>query len=250
MRQVLPHPIDVVDPAAAYAADARPTPPDRPWVLLDMVASLDGAVSVGGRSGGLSSPGDRAVFHGLRALADAVLVGAGTARAERYGPTRVPPAVVARRVADGRAPQPELVVVSASLSFPADQPFLTAAGAPAVVATVVDADPVRRAELAGRTELLDVGEGSVDPGRLLSALAARGHRVVLCEGGPMLNGALAEHDLVDEVCLSMAPLAVGGAAGRILEGPALDPPHPFALDRVLEEDGVLFLRYLRRSSTA
>lgn len=250
MRQVLPRAIDDVDPAAVYAADARPAPPGRPWVLLDMVASADGAVSVAGRSGGLSSPGDRAVFHGLRALADAVLVGAGTARAERYGPTRLAPEVVERRVAAGRAPQPELVVVSASLAFPDDQPFLGDAGGRAVIATVRDADPDRRAALGARAELLDVGDHAVDLSLLLATLAVRGHRVVLCEGGPTLNGALAAEDLVDELCLSVAPLVVSGSAGRIVEGPALPTPQDLVLDRVLEQDGSLFLRYVRRSSTA
>lgn len=250
MRQLLPEPLDDVDPAATYAADDRGSTRSRPWVLLDMVASLDGAVSVEGRSGGLSSPGDRAVFHGLRALADAVLVGAGTARAERYGPTRVPPEVVERRLAAGQAAQPELVVVSASLSFPDDQPFLAATGGRPVIATVAAADPARRAALAERVELVDVGDDAVDPVRLVAALGHRGHRVVLCEGGPTLNGTLAEHDLVDEICLSVSPLAVSGTAGRIVHGPPLDPPHRFALERVLEEDAVLFLRYVRRSSTA
>lgn len=244
MRQLLPYPAPDVDVLATYAADARPARPDRPWVLLDMVASADGAMTVDGRSRGLSSPGDRLVFHSLRVLADVILVGAGTARAERYGPPRLPEDAQRARVAADRPPQPTLVVVSASLHFPDDQPFLQAGAPRPTIATVGTADPAQRAALAERADVLVAGEQALDPAALLRALRSQGHEVVLCEGGPTLNGALAARGLIDEVCLSVAPLMVSGPAGRIVDGPQLAAPATMTLDRALEEDGTLFLRYL------
>lgn len=90
-----------------------------------------------------------------------------------------------------------------------------------------------------------MGDHGVDPARLVAALAERGHQVALCEGGPTLNGTLLARDLVDELCTTVAPLAAGGTAGRIVSGAAPDGPRRFVLDRVLTEDGSLFLRHVR-----
>src|SRR5687768_3511645 len=88
MRRLWPEPGTVEDVGALVAADARPAHPSRPWLLVNMVASLDGAITIEERSGGLGGEGDRAMFFALRHIADVILVGAGTARAEDYGPTR------------------------------------------------------------------------------------------------------------------------------------------------------------------
>lgn len=246
MRQLLPDPIDDIDALACYAADRRDAPEGSVWLLIDMVASLDGATSVEGRSAGLSSPGDRSVFHALRAVADAIVVGAQTARSERYRLPSLPDPIAEKRVAAGRRPAPELVVVSHRLRFPDDPPFLTSDGPRAVIATATDADPARLAELSARAEVIAVGRDTVDPALLLAALAGRGHRVVVCEGGPTLNGVLLEADAVDEICLSIAPIAVSGAASRAVVGDVGRVPTRFDVARVLEQDGTLFVRYVRR----
>jgi 5-amino-6-(5-phosphoribosylamino)uracil reductase len=183
-----------------------------PFVRANFVASADGAVSVDGRSAGLGSPADHRVFVMLRRLADVILVGAGTARAEDYRGARKP--------TRGR-----------------DAP-------PPIVLTLASAPPERRERLAaagGDVVALD----RLTPDLVLAELARRGLRRVLCEGGPTLFGELVAADAVDELCLTVSPVLVGGTAGRIATGPASEHRQPLELADALHEDGVLLLRYRR-----
>jgi len=239
VRQLLPHPRDDVDPVALYAADARPAPPGRPWVVVNMIASVDGATAVEGRSGALGGPADRIVFGALRAVADAVLVGAGTVRAERYGPVR----------ARGDRPPARVAVVTASGDLDPSLRLFTEAdpASPPPLVLTSDACPApRRAALEAVAEVVVAGEQRVDLGRALTHLADRGASVVLAEGGPSLNGQLVADGLVDEWCLTLAPTLVGGLSPRAAVGP---PPstgiEPLRLDRLLAEGDLCFARYLR-----
>lgn len=246
MRQLLPLPGDV-DPVAAYLAAPRPAPAGRPWVTVGMVSSLDGATAVGGRSGALGGEPDRTVFRAVRAIADVVLVGAGTVRAEGYGPVRLSEATLAARVEAGRsADPPRLAIVSASL----DLDLRRAADGPVrpLVLTTEDAPERRRAALAELAEVRAYGYGRVDLAAALGDVGADGARVVVCEGGPALNAALAEADLVDEWCLTLAPAVVGGDSRRVVDGaPELGGAgQRLELVSLLEEDGVLLGRWLRR----
>ena len=227
MRQLLPFPQDPVDPAALY--DDLPPAGRRPTVRLNMIASIDGATAVAGRSGGLGGPADQALFAVLRAQADVVLVAAGTVRAERYGPSKVPVAVISR---------------SCRLDW--DSPFFTAAIAPPVVITVAEAPALERKKAAGLADLIIAGERDVDPAAALGALSERGYARVLAEGGPTLNGQLAAAGLLDELCLTLSPLLAGGDAKKILAGPALAPGRGWRLRSLCEQDGFLFLRYRPR----
>jgi len=242
---------DAADPVAAYLDDARPAPPGRPWVVMGMVVSVDGATAVDGRSGGLGGPGDRRVFRALRGVADMILVGAGTVRAEGYrSPRTSDDDVLARRLADGRAPRPRLVVVSGSLDLDPEAPLFADRpdeDPPPVVATVASAPPDRRAALEPVAELVACGPNRVDLTGLLAVLDDVGAGVVLCEGGPDLNHQLLAAGLVDEVCLTISPRLVGGVGGdgrSLLAGDSLPIPARLRLDRVLAEDGFLFCRYL------
>ena len=186
--------------------------------MVNMIASADGATTVDGRSGGLGGAGDRAVFAVLRRLADVVLVGAGTVRAEGYGPPKKPGQKVAVVSRSGRLDwTSELFTSGAGLAvLPEDGP---AVPVPSVRA----------------------GHGAVD---LASALGQLEGAVVLAEGGPSLNGQLAAAGLIDELCLTIAPRLVGGEAKRIVVGaPAGEPM--LELAQLLEEDGFLFCRYVR-----
>jgi riboflavin biosynthesis pyrimidine reductase len=209
----------------------------RPWIRTNFVATLDGAATgTDGVSGTLGGEVDTRTFALLRSLADVIVVGAGTARAEAYGPIEVDPDVRARH---DLAPVPSLVLVSRTLDIPA---ALTGPGT--VVLTTTDADPKALTALRESTEVLTLGEAAIDWPAALAEFTARGWLRVLCEGGPRLHGELVGLDLVDELCLTIAPLLATGPAPRIAHGG--DPVHtPMALGHAIEADGGLMTRWVR-----
>jgi riboflavin biosynthesis pyrimidine reductase len=230
-----PDPVDLDDDALA-AHYAYPTDPAAPFVRVNFVTSADGAVSVAGLSGGLGSAADRRVFGVLRRLADVVLVGAGTVRAENYRGARLP--------TRGTDSPPPITVVTGSAELDPESGLFTDTAVPPIVLTLATAPRERRERLAaagGDVVVLD----RLTPDALLAELARRGRHRVLCEGGPSLFGALIAADAVDELCLTVAPLLAGGSAGRITRGPAGSPPRPLRLVGQLQADGVLLLRYRR-----
>jgi riboflavin biosynthesis pyrimidine reductase len=247
---------DDVDPAEVYGADSRPPPGDRPWVLGNMIASVDGAATdPTGRSAGLGGPADRQVFSAIRAVADIVLAGAGTVRTERYGPARLPPALQDARLARGQSARPRVAVVTRSLALDLELPLFREAtdeDRPIVITTTASMDRVRSTggatatqDLATVAEIIVAGDESVDWGAALPALRATARAgVVLVEGGPNTIGQLVAADLLDELCVTVSP-QLAGAGGLRIVGVGLEAPRHLALDRVLVEDDYLFLRYLR-----
>jgi riboflavin biosynthesis pyrimidine reductase len=247
MRRLWPDPGEVEDITALVAAEARPAPDDRPWVLVNMIASLDGAIAVEGRSGGLGGPADKAMFSALRGVADVILVGAGTARGERYGPARPSEAIRAARRQRGQHEAPRIALVTRSLDLDLGAALFTEVERPSIVITCAAADPDRQAAAAKVAELVVVGEDRVDLVAAMAALRTSGAEVVTCEGGPSLNGHLVAADLLDEWDLTLSPLLVGGGAGRASRG--AHPAHPVGmrLDRLVEADAHLLGRWLRAS---
>jgi riboflavin biosynthesis pyrimidine reductase len=253
VRQLLPSPSPAgpsgspaeVDPDAAYQRADRPAPDGRPWVLANFVASADGATTVEGRSGPLGSEADKAVFRILRGLADVILVGAGTVRAEGYGPARPTAPTREAREARGQRPVPPIAVVSGSLDLDLASSFFTEAVSRPVVVTHGASDPAARERLAELAEVVVAGDERVDLPAALAALRTHGP-VLLTEGGPLLLGQLAADDLLDELCLTLSPLLAGGDGPRVTAGPPIDPPLPLELALLLEHHGELFLRYVRR----
>jgi len=230
VRQLLPHPAEEIDPVAVYGGPRRPHH-DRPWLVANMIASADGAASVEGRSGGLGGPGDREVFHLLRAAADVVVAAAETVRVERYRPIRVP------------RPIP-IAIVSRSLALDLTQPLFSDAPARTIILTCDASEAGLRGQAAEVAEVVVVGGAAVDPVLALAALAERGHRVALCEGGPSLLAQLVAASVLDELCLTVSPLLAGGDGPRILSGTGPGAPVRLVLDTALEDDGFLLLRYL------
>jgi riboflavin biosynthesis pyrimidine reductase len=253
MRMLWPAPLsgkdDEVDPVAVVAAEARPAPPGRPWVLANMIASTDGsATDVGGRSGGLGGAADKAMFGAIRAIADVVVAGAGTVIAEDYGPSRPPARVRDQRVARGQAPAPRIAVTSASLAIEPTRRLFAEAPPDArpLVLTVAAADPARRRALEAVADVHVVGEEQVDWERAFALLGAEvGARVVLSEGGPTTIAQLVADDLLDELCLTVAPVLVAGDGPRIAHSAAPVPDRSLSLARLLTADDQLFARYLR-----
>lgn len=221
-------------------------PPARPWLRANMVASVDGAAAVDGLSGGLSSPGDRRLFWTLRGLADVILVGAGTTRAEGYRPTRDKnDAWVPLGLRSGRPAAPPIAVVSRSLDVDPGAPFIADAPADArtIVITCASAPAPARSALSAVADVIVAGEHLVDLPAAVDELAARGLGRMLCEGGPHLLGQLASAGLLDELCLTVSPVLAGPGSPGILSGAPFASARRLSLASVLEEDGALFCRY-------
>jgi riboflavin-specific deaminase-like protein len=214
-------------------------PPDRPYLGLNMVSSLDGKATLDWRTKGLSSEVDRRVFHLLRTQADAVMVGAGTAREERYGRMTKNDELRQRRVNEGLVPDALAVVVSGRLGLPPDLPLLNDPEQRVVIATAADHE---LPGLMGDVEYARVGD---DLPRLLAYLHERhGVRSVLCEGGPTLNSFLFAAELVDELFLTISPKLLSGASAlTIVAGRELVEPADARLVSVAEAGGELFTRW-------
>lgn len=228
-------------------SDFRPIPDGRPWVAVNMVTSLDGAVAVDGRSGGLGSPADKSMFNALRQMPDAILVGAGTARAENYGPVRFDDVTRARRLDRGQAERPRLVVVSGRLDLDPSARLFEDPDQRPVVITCAGAATDARARLEPVADVLVCGDQRVDVTLAMAQLRSMGIELVLCEGGPTLNAQLADADLIDEWCWTIAPLLVAGDSMRSMHGSAPGVATALSLTRVVEADDVLLLRYARES---
>jgi 5-amino-6-(5-phosphoribosylamino)uracil reductase len=221
---------DVTDLEDRYA------PPDTRHLRMDFVQSLDGAIAVDGRSKGLQTPADLRVFRTLRNVSDAVLVGAGTARQENYGPVRITAEGQAWRARTGRRPEVPLVVVSASGGTGLDAGRL----APDTLVLTCRAG----ANASVPFEQLVHGDDTVDLAAGLAALADRGLSRLVCEGGPTLFASLLARGLVDELCLTLSPLLVGPAPHLLAAAP--DPPPALQLLSLLREDDVLLSRWAVR----
>jgi riboflavin biosynthesis pyrimidine reductase len=230
-------PVDLVE---RYARQERPT------LRVNFITSLDGAVTVDGRSGGLAGPGDKEIFDTLRMVSDALIVGAGTMRTENYDALRLDEPRRAWRRAHGLPEFPLMVVVSGSLDLDPEQLIFADAPIPPIVVTHAGVPAGRRAVIAEVAEVVTVGESSVDLPAMVAELNRRGATQLLCEGGPRLFGAFIAADLVDELCLTLSPLLTAGAAARIASGPAGTPPRAMRLRHVLTAEDMLFLRYVRR----
>ncbi|MBO0811026.1 MAG: pyrimidine reductase family protein [Microlunatus sp.] len=234
-----------LDDAALSELYAHPDPGDHAWVRTNFVSTLDGAVQGrDGRSGTINTPSDRLVFALLRTHADVVLVGAGTVRAEQYRAVDLEPWQLDLRSQLGLAPYPTLAIVTGSGDLDhgliPDRPC-----GPVLILTGTSSQ--YRPEFGPGVGVLEFDEpGRVPVPKLINALSERGLRRVLCEGGPRLNRQLHAAGLVDDLCLTLSPLVVGGDSVRSTVGPRIDEDH-FRLEHAIgADDSALLLRYLRR----
>lgn len=242
-RQLLPEPARLqVQDALDALAPVKPRSEERPYVLVNFIASADGRSAFQGRSGGLGDEGDRAMFHGLRERVDAVLVGTRTATVEGYGRILGRPERRQRRAAAGRAPEPLACLVSRSGSLPVNGPLF--AEPEARILLFCSEEP----DLDGARAQIEVIE--LDQGQLTLTTALRrmrsdyGVEMLLCEGGPTMFGSLLDEGLVDELFLTVAPkLTGGGTAPTITSGSELIEPLELELIWVLERADSLYLRY-------
>jgi riboflavin biosynthesis pyrimidine reductase len=250
LRRLRPagEPIDPGEYVAELGLWSRAGEPSaRPRTLLNMVSSADGRATVHGRSGSLSSRADQGLFHALRAPADAVLVGAGTVRTERYGRLIRDEATRELRISRGLAPEPLACVVSASLDLDPRIPLLAEPATRLMILT--PSEHAMQDAAADVGYLRAVRNRQLDLGAALHGLAADfGVQLLLCEGGPHLAREMLGAALLDEIFLSISPRLGGGdpphgAALRILAGAELEPPVELELLDTLEGDGHLFVHY-------
>ncbi|MFD5807392.1 pyrimidine reductase family protein [Rhodococcus aetherivorans] len=225
----------------AYPADLR-----SPWIRVNFVSSLDGAVAVEGRSGGLGTPSDKKVFGLLRGLADVIVVGAGTARGENYGGARTSAALRERRLEAGLSEVPPVAVVTATCHLdPGCRLFTDTTVAPVVLTCETAPGTRRRSLAAAGADVRVIAEHSIDGHAVRDALAATGWTRALCEGGPRLFGQLIADGVVDDLCLTLAPLLAAGPEGRIATAPqtavtSMRPAHVLA-----DDDGTVLTRWIR-----
>jgi riboflavin biosynthesis pyrimidine reductase len=242
VRRLLPNPGEttVDEQLDSYRPWEHPHP-DRPYVAVNFAATVDGRAAIGGVSGPIGSATDTAMLAGLRSRFEAVMIGGGTMRAERYG--RLVPSRERReqRERSGLFQEPLLAIVSGRLDLPWGAPLFSEGGR-VLIFTASEAEPPETA-----TSLRVVRhEGAVDLGAALRHLRGEcGLRALLCEGGPRLHGELQAGGLVDDLFLTIAPRLSGGGGPRIVEG-ELPRIEQLELAWLLEEDGELFARYRRR----
>jgi riboflavin-specific deaminase-like protein len=215
--------------------------PDRPYVFMNFVSTLDGRAALDGSTRPLGGPADLEMLLALRDVADAVLIGPGTVRAEGYARLVGDPERRAARQAAGLTPDPFAVLMSRRFDIPWEAGLFAAPSQPVIVYT--SAEAVHDAPtVAAPVEVVALPECT--PAAVLADLRARGIRALLSEGGPTLFHGLLAAGLVDELFLTLSPLMTGDEAETgILSGARLAAPIRSDLRWVLRAEHELFLRY-------
>ena len=225
---------------------AFPEPLTAPWVKVNFISSLDGAATVQGRSGGLGDANDKRIFLLGRQLCDVILVGSATAVAEKYRGVKLKEMDGADRAALGLAPVPTIAIVTRNCTIEPSALVITDTEVAPIIYTTSNADEARRTAVADAgAEVVLVGEQDVDLPALVADLGRRGLNRVNGEGGPRLFGSMIAAGVVDELCLSVAPLLTSGDSGRIAVGDFPPAPQRMRLRSVLHGDDMLMLRYTR-----
>ncbi|CAJ1505749.1 pyrimidine reductase family protein [[Mycobacterium] burgundiense] len=227
---------------------AYPDALTRCWVRSNFIASIDGAATAEGKSGGLGAAGDRVLFALMRQLADVIVVGAGTVRVENYGGAQMSVGARQARQARGQAEVPPIAIVTGTGALERDMKVFTHSEVVPLVLTSATALESTRTRLGAAAEVIDCSTSdktAVDVAMVLAALADRGHLRVLTEGGPRLHGSFIEAKLLDELCLTVAPVLVGGHAPRITTGLAPVQTDLRRAHLLADDDGYLYARYVR-----
>ncbi|MEE6176267.1 pyrimidine reductase family protein [Mycobacterium sp. 050134] len=246
-------PLSLLGSVRPLDADALPAlyeypEPRETWVRANFITSLDGGATAGGTSGSMGGPGDRFVFNLLRELADVIVVGAGTVRIEGYSGAHLSVPQRQQRQARGQSEVPQLAIVSASGRLDRDMAVFTRTEVPPLVLTRATAVEETGRRLSGLCEVVDCSgddPGQVDEAAILVALGGRGMRRILTEGGPTLLGSFVRRELLDELCLTIAPFVVGGAARRITAGPGQLLTRMRCAHVLTDDAGYLYTRYVK-----
>jgi riboflavin biosynthesis pyrimidine reductase len=218
------------------------------WVRGNMIASLDGGATDDGKAGGLAGAGDRAVFSLMRHAADVILVGAATVRIENYSGAQLPVAARQERQRRGQSEVPPIAVVTRSGNLDPNARIFTRTEVPPLILTTSRFQDDTRRRLGAVAEVIDASgpePDSVDAATVLKVLADRGLYRVLTEGGPLFLGMLIEDRLLDELCLTVAPILVGGGSKRIVTGMGKVHTTMRRTHVLTDDDGYLYTRYVK-----
>ena len=250
MKTIWPDPKSNVDITQLYEiekfefANKQYQKTKRPWVTLNMISSINGVATSSGLSGELGSKGDKLIFNSLRASADFILLGAGTAKAEKYGMPNISEDAQIRRTSRGQTDIPRLVIISKRLEFDDDLKFLNAlndgASATPIIYTTQNAPAKNKTWLSERAEIREAGKENIDLAEVISDLKGK---IILVEGGPTLNGHLLEADLIDELCLTLSPMIVNENGPHIISGDLKQPKNMKLIQVLADEDSMLYLRF-------
>lgn len=227
---------------------AYPDDLQRCWVRANMISSLDGGATEDGKSGGLGNPGDRAVFNLMRQAADVILMGAATVRIENYSGVQLSVPQRQERQRRGQPEVPPIAVITASAEFDPRAKFFTRTEVAPLILTATNTVADARHRLGAVAEVLDASGADptrVDPAVALRILTQRKLFRVLTEGGPAFLSTLIEDDLLDELCLTVAPILVGGVARRIATGPGQAHTRMRPAHLLTDDEGYLYTRYVR-----
>jgi riboflavin-specific deaminase-like protein len=241
---------DTDDDARLAAYYAYPEQLDRCYVRANMLSSLDGGATDDGTSGGLAGPGDRAVFHRMRQEADVILVGAATVRIENYSGAQMSAAARQERQRRGQSEVPPIAVVTHHADLDHDAKLFTRSEIPPLILTSRDTVADARHRLSTVADVIDASgqhPDRVDPTRVLQILDERGLRRILTEGGPSLLSLFIELDLLDELCVTIAPILVGGNARRIVTGSGEAHTRMRRSHLLTDAQGYLYTRYVKVS---
>jgi riboflavin biosynthesis pyrimidine reductase len=240
--------IDTADEARLMDFYAYPDGLQSCWVRGNMIASLDGGATDDGKAGGLAGAGDRAVFSLMRHAADVIVVGASTVRIENYSGAQLPVAAREARRRRGQAEVPPIAVVTRSGNIDPSALLFTRTEVPPLILTTSRFHDDTRRRLGSVAEVIDASgpePDSVDSATVLKILADRGHYRVLTEGGPLLLGTMIEDGLLDELCLTIAPILVGGGSKRIVTGMGSVHTKMRRTHVLTDDDGYLYSRYVK-----
>jgi riboflavin biosynthesis pyrimidine reductase len=239
---------DTEDYARLAAFYAYPEGLQRCWVRANMISSLDGGATDDGKAGGLAGPGDRALFARMRQEADVVVVGAATVRIENYSGAHMSAAQRQERQSRGQAEVPPIAVVTHSADFEHDAKLFTRAEVPPLILTCRETVDDVRARFGALADVVDASgrhTDRVDPAAVLDILDRRGMRRVLTEGGPSLLSLFIAGDLLDELCVTIAPILVGGQARRIASGSGESHTRMRRSHLLTDDEGYLYTRYVK-----
>jgi len=237
----MPSQIEDLDMIAAYAPPMK-LDPESGFVRCNMISSYDGAVALDGRSGTLGGPADRRVFQTLRSWADVILVGAGTVRAEGYGPARLNDSLQVLRRERGQRPLPQIAIVTRSGNLDWGSPLFTDEQSFPLIVTTRRFETKEVPPHAHVDDVIQTGHDRVDLQAAFRQLRRMGRGWILLEGGPALNRDVLDAGLLDELCLTLSPCLAGGSGPRLFGAMTIEPPVDLRVVHVLEEDGYLFYR--------